>query len=526
MNTNVSTKLAQGSKVQISLSAQERGRTDLFFLAKIVLGRVYPDLTEYTHKPICDFFVKKDPTKKFFLQDLIKNRLLLDPRGHFKTSIDICDCIQWMLCFPNITMQLLSGTEELTFRMVGEMKEHFLSNGDFRLLYPDFVPRDGLVEFGNKGEFTLPNRSQIRREPTISISTIKSVKAGSHYDLQKGDDVVNEINSATPELNADTARRWSHTKPLLNPGGYRELIGTFYDYSCLYGPIVDKYREGTLKGWKVSIRPSVMPNPETGEMFWPGGILFPERFCVDENLDPEKENLQQIWRDDAELFNAQYQNEPIGKEANQFPMELLRSHIIARQQVPNTVSLFCTWELPTKKKTSAYTVCALGGFDPNGNLYILDIKRGRFTPSQIIDQLIDSWKRWPVNRIGVKERGSAMLIPGLHAKQMELRLQIPTDLINVSEHEDKVSSEILALSPLLQQNKLWFVAGCSFLAEAFLEFTRYGKYERDDIPRAISLLLYYRAMGFRPELQAPQEAVQIGGAMTYGDGECGAGIVA
>ena len=62
---------------EISLSAAERGKTDLYFLAKIILGRVYPDLTERTHKPICDFFVQKDPRRKFYLQDLIKNRLLL-----------------------------------------------------------------------------------------------------------------------------------------------------------------------------------------------------------------------------------------------------------------------------------------------------------------------------------------------------------------------------------------------------------------------------------------------------------------
>lgn len=516
------------SLVEVSASAAERGKTDLFFLAKVVLGRVYPDLTERTHKPICDFFVQKNPKKKFVVQDLIKNRLLLAPRGHFKTSINICDCIQWMLCFPNITMQLLSGTEELTYRMIGEMKEHFLSNGDFRMLYPDFVPREGQSEFGKAGEFTLPNRTQIRREPTISISTIKSVKAGSHYDLQKGDDTVNEINSATAELNADVARRWSHTKPLLNPGGYRELIGTFYDYSCHYGPIVDRYRAGNLKGWSVLIQQSVSPNPETGETFWPDGILFPERFCVDANFDPEKENLQQIWRDDPELFNAQYQNEPIGREANQFPLEMLRAHVIGREQIPSSVTLFCAWDLAFgNKKRSDYSVCALGGFDPYGNLYVIDIKRGRFSPAEIIDQLIDSWKRWPVARVGVeKEKGTALLGPGLHAKLQELRISMPMDLIPIKHTKDSVVNEILSLSPLLQQHKLWFASSCNYLSEMFTEFTRYPKFEHDDIPRAVSLLLFYRAMGFRPELQSPMEPVSIGGAMTYGDGECGAGIVA
>lgn len=507
---------------EVALSAAERGKTDLYFLAKTILGRVYPDLTEKTHKPVCDFFVQKSITRPFLRQDTIKNRLLLYPRGHFKSSINICDCIQWMLLFPDITMQLLSGTEELAERFVWEMKEHFINNGDFRSLYPDYVPYD--PQFGVKGEFTIPNRKKIRREPTMSISTLKSVKAGSHYDLQKGDDTVNEINSTTAELNQDVGRRWRHTKPLLNPGGYRELIGTLYDYSCHYGPIVDQYREGTLRGWKVLIQPSIEPD-ESGELWNEKGILFPERFCIDSNLHPDKENLQQIWRDDAELFYAQYQNEPLGKEATHFPLKLLKDHVISRQQVPSDCTMVCTWYLAFgKQRKSDFSVCALGAYDTRGNLYIVDILRGRFSPSDIIHNLIASWRKWPVTRVGMEKKKAGLLGPGLHARQIEQRITIPLDYIKDFSTEEQ-NTQILALSPLLQQNKLWFVSGSAFLNELFMEFSRYPKYAMDDIPRAISLLLYYRAMGFRPEI-SPQSTVEIGGAMTYGDGECGAGIVA
>jgi len=510
---------------EVSLSARERAKTDLYFLAKIVLGRVYPDLTEKTHKPICDFFVQKSLTRSFLRQDLTKNRLLLYPRGHFKSSINICDCIQWMLCFPNITIQLLAGIEELAERFVWEMKEHFLSNGDFRALFPEFIPQGDT--FGTKGEFTVPNRTQIRREPTMSISTLKSVKAGSHFDLQKGDDTVNEINSATAELNKDVAKRWSHTKPLLNPGGYRELIGTLYDYSCHYGPVVDKYNEGTLLGWKVLIAPSITPNPETGDLWWEEGITFPERFCIDSNRDPDKENLQQIWRDDPELFYAQYQNEPLGKEATHFPIKMLRDHVIARGQVPSNATMVATWYLAfAKNRKTDYSVCALGAYDPNGNLYVIDIVRGRYSPSEIINQLIASWRKWPISRVGVEKKKLSMLGPGLHARQLEQRISIPIDPVKDQSAEEQ-NTQILSLSPLLEQNKLWFVSSCSFLNEAFMEFSRFPKYAMDDIPRAISLLLHYRAMGSRPDMQSQPIEMTIGGAMSYGDDPvCGAGIVA
>ncbi|MBO0912682.1 MAG: hypothetical protein J2P13_12895, partial [Acidobacteria bacterium] len=113
----------------------ERARRDLWFLASTVMKRVYPDLVERLHKPMCDFFIQKNPSKEWLSQDYDKNRLLLLPRGHFKTTINLIDCIQWMLAIPNVTIALFSGTEELTERMIDEVKQHFLMNGDFREMF-------------------------------------------------------------------------------------------------------------------------------------------------------------------------------------------------------------------------------------------------------------------------------------------------------------------------------------------------------------------------------------------------------
>ena len=102
--------------------SQEKGKRDLWYLCSRVLHRVYPDLVESLHRPWCEFFVQKNPTKDVLVQDMVKNRLLLAPRGHFKTTINLCDIIQWMLAFPDITICLFSGTEPLAARMVDEIK--------------------------------------------------------------------------------------------------------------------------------------------------------------------------------------------------------------------------------------------------------------------------------------------------------------------------------------------------------------------------------------------------------------------
>jgi len=531
-------------------SIAQRGMRDVFFLAQQILGSVYPNITAQTHKPICEFFVQKNPHKSFNLQDVVKNRLLMGPRGHYKTSLHLVDCISWMLMFPNVTILLLSGSQDVATRMVEEVKQIFLTCTDFRELYPEYIPTESVREFGAKGEFWLPRsvRTRIRREPTLSISTLDSVKASTHYDLRDGDDVVNELNSRTAfgnktNLNEKVTSDWNATKPLLNPGGYTQIIGTFYNFSCMYGNILDRLGlsdclrfghalEDTRKGWKVAIYPALRPD-ENGNLFNKNGILFPEKFCInaktpkEEAENAEKFNLQEAFDEDPENFFAQYQNFPKSSTQDYFPLELLRSKTIAPKDVPMTASVFATWDLAySANRKSDFTVGAVGAYDTSGNIYVIDLFRGRWMPNQIIEKVIESWRKWPIQREGIEAiSGSPLLLPGLTARTRELGLMIPIDWIQIKRKPQSVVNEILSLSTLLQQNKLFFVNTLPHLQELYVEFSRYGKYTHDDICRAISLLLFYLGKGQQMTVQS-QEPVEIGGATAMGmDSEIGAGII-
>jgi predicted phage terminase large subunit-like protein len=509
-------------------TSAEKGKRDLWFLCSRVLSRVYPDLVESLHKPWCEFFVKKDPLHSVLIQDSVKNRMLLAPRGHFKTTINLCDIMQWMLAFPDITIVLFSGTEQLTARMVDEVKAHFLQNGEFREMYREWVPDEKVSEFGAKGSFTLPNRKMIRREPTLSITTLKSTRAGAHYDVEKFDDVVTEQNSKTSQQNQETSRQWSTTLPLLNPGGYRDVIGTLYTYDCFYGPILEREQKRARVdkvGWKVMQMGALRYAPDQ-DLFRPDAILFPERFCVDENEDPEKQNLQQIWRDDPELFASQYMNDPMGLASDQFSPARLKAHVIDRRDIPSTVNLYMTWDLAySTTQRSDFSVGVLGGFSPDGSLFVVDMCRGRYRPAEVIEQIVQSYRKWPVCRVGIeKDQAAQMLAPGLEMRQRQMGLHIPVDMIPVKLQGVHPQQQILALGPLLEQNKLWFSQSMQDRDECFREFSRFPKYAHDDICRAVSLLCFYRNHGFRPELSPDPEPVYVGGAQVFGEGEGGAGI--
>ena len=79
-------------------------KTNAMFLDGDALNR---DFTFFTHGPVFDFFVQKDPYKTIAQQDLEnKIRLLEMPRGSFKSVSDGIDCVQWIIVNPNIRIEV------------------------------------------------------------------------------------------------------------------------------------------------------------------------------------------------------------------------------------------------------------------------------------------------------------------------------------------------------------------------------------------------------------------------------------
>lgn len=485
---------------------RHRCQTDLFFLARDILDY---DLIEDVHRPVCEFFVQKNPDRPLFEQDTLKQRLLLDPRGHFKTTLDIADTVQWILCFPNIRILLMSGTRDLVSRMAGEVKWHFQYNDKLRVLFPEHCPSGKVSEFGTQEEFTTPARTKGNlREPTVSVSTVDSVKAGTHYDVIKCDDVVHDMNVTTREQIEKTIQAFHYTTPILEPGGFRDVIGTRYDYSDLYGRIIEDGDES----WRIFLRPAWRERDGKLE------VLFPQRFSV--------ELLRSIQQEDPALFNGQYLNNPIPSESQTFSPELLQRCFIPYTQLPKQEDrrTFITWDLGFSAKSgSDPSVGAVGAFDREGRLFVLDLFRGRFQPNELINAVcISTMKHKPI-RIGIESAGGSKLAqPGLEAKAYQMRLHLPIDWLPVSNTKDAKYKRVMALQARAAQGRLFFLKGIPFEEQLITEFTRFPKYVHDDIPDAISLLEHFRTM---VDIQYPEGQVPFVAAPTFGDGLLGAGLV-
>ena len=513
--TNEQTKLEQKRQ-----DWRRRAQTDLYWLAKDILGY---DLVPHVHKPVCDLFIHKDPSRPFADQDDVKQRLLLDPRGHFKTTLDICDIIQWILCFPDTRILVMSGTRELAQRMNKEIKYHFQYNQLFRELFPEHCPKKKVGDFGTADGMTTLARTHLRlREPTVSISTIDSVKAGSHYDIIKCDDLVNETNVATKDQIEKTIQAFHYTTPILEPHGYRDVIGTRYDFSDLYGHILDSDPDS----WRVHMRPAWRKTKLTGaEVEY--DILFPERFTL--------EKLKTIQKENPYLFNCQYLNNPIPGESHQFPEKLMRDHFMPFAGMPKPdkdkdldFRTFVCWDLGFSTGVRAdYTVGAVGAFDWEGRLFILDIVRGRYLPHELVNAIIATTRKYKPVFIGIEEAGgSRLLLPALEAKARELRIHLPIQWLRLNYKKNSKEARIGALEGLLRQNKLYFINGMEHQDALIEEFARFPKFVHDDIPDAIAMLVE----NYRSKVEIPyrDEEIEVTGvpSTSWALGpELGAGLI-
>jgi hypothetical protein len=190
-----------------------------------------------------------------------KKRMIHWPRGLFKTSAVIVEIVQLILNYPNIRILFLTGNLRLGRRQLARVKKVFEQpSAKFRQLYPEFCAIPGKKLPDSSGEeFTVPCRTMRQfAEPTFSISSAKSVKAGSHYDVIFVDDLVNDQNYKSAKALEDAWDDYCSVGPLLEPAGFLFITGTPYAFGDTYERIEEaaKKEEAETGGtvWEFSFK--------------------------------------------------------------------------------------------------------------------------------------------------------------------------------------------------------------------------------------------------------------------------------
>jgi phage terminase large subunit-like protein len=260
-----------GLSYEQGIALRRKARTDLYFLAKDLLG--YEKLKDPAHREVCEFFVKKDPdipTFEEFAREYkgvtidmwgracigVHDRAISLMRHGFKSTMNIADKVQWVINYPEVRISVMTDVLGLSQEFVGIFKSHFTlqSNGEprkmqngkpslFQILFPEFCDTRSSDYTGSDApEWICParmGRFGTVAGPTIRAASAKAGKTGTHCEIAVFDDVCtdNSIGSegSVPTNLAKIARRISMARNLRAKYGFTDYIFTPYvagDYNC------------------------------------------------------------------------------------------------------------------------------------------------------------------------------------------------------------------------------------------------------------------------------------------------------
>lgn len=546
-------KLEDFKKHPFIAAVRKRCKSDLPWLAGYFTWETNPfsngqdisenRITEASHGPILDFFVKKDDSKKFKDQDTRKIRLLLWPRNGCKSTIDVVDAAQWILNFPEIRLLYYTGDDDLAVKFVTETKGHFVINKTrptlMNLFFPEFCVEES--KMGNQFEFTCPvwaDKCLLRGESTILASSVMSGVGGRHFDVIKADDAVYERNSESTDLCLKVAKKIGLTvrpgKTLMHKG-YLDIVGTRYHEDDYYGQLIEKNIVGDVKttdGVSLEQRPWVLtenaqPNATAHLILIAKGIqIKSERVTQLEKegkpvtyIEAGKDgchlllpdimsysHLMGEYSDNEETFESQINQNPRAQGSITFDRPLLLRNTVRFEELPYSGPISQTWDFAgpfNKEKRGDRDYCAASNaiWDTKGTCFITEIIRNRYKPSDLAKAVVDLARKYYPFVIGIEDVGGAQfLYPEIKREAQKTGVMQVIDVCNridwIPQDNQKGAKKLrmAALHP-------WFTDGRLKLAHFLLNGqigVVYDEFERclhgkghDDIPDVISRQVRY-----------------------------------
>jgi predicted phage terminase large subunit-like protein len=457
------------------------------------------------YRPLVPLWELRDPSGE--------DALTLDPRGHLKTTLLSEDhTIQWIINYPEIAIALMSATGDLVGGLLKNILKVFRANENFRHLFPEFCPQGkSIKDFGNSESFTVQNRTEHRKEATVSIMTVGKPMTGHHFDVIKADDVVYPENVRTKDAIQDTNRAMRELTPLLTTAkdesgkvGWIDVVGTRYDYSDYYGTIIAlekerraqreeimadakltpaerEYKLSFVKSlFRISMRTAITTNAKGEEVaLWPAGMPLKKLYEIKAKMGSQQ-------------FNAQYMMNPLNEgqglatedQIKFVPRAELDNHILPRANQYVTVDLGGLSENARKNiGDSDYTVINHHAWT-GGKLYVNKLIRGRFTPFEIIEHIFHLLKAYPKTRsVKVEEEAHArVLLPYLKKAMAEREVYIPILGIKRDNQTSK-ENRIRGLQPFFEADMIRFASDLPKVTKLALidEVQYFPKYAHDDI---------------------------------------------
>ncbi len=212
----------------------EAASRDLFLFTRGVL--CYPDLTESCHGVLCTWLDG----------NAARLKLVLQPRGHLKTTIGVARCMQKVTQDSEHRILLANETATNAQRFLSTIRTHAESNRRFRALYSHLIPTDPRQWSQEALTFV---RKGVYASPTFDAIGMTGAMTSRHYTHLYIDDPISEEAAKSKLVMDDVITRLSKIMALMdNPSvDTMDLVGTRWAFYDVYSYFMQRFREKMAK---------------------------------------------------------------------------------------------------------------------------------------------------------------------------------------------------------------------------------------------------------------------------------------
>lgn len=448
----------------------ERGKADLFFLCKGILG--YSDINVRTHGPVIAFAQLEKRNRRMFLM----------PRSTFKsTIITIGTAIQDAIKNPDdARLLIVNEIHDNSVAFLSEIKGHFESNELFRALYADILPE----RTQGTGSDWSQTRASLKRalrykDPTWDTNGVGGATTSRHYRRIIADDLIGEAALISPaKMEATIKWTGSLESLLVTPNDRIDFVGTRWMLNDLYGQVIKKY------GSEIAVfRRGALEDGES---------IFPENI--------PKEFLTRLQETEPLRYYSQYGNDPQSGGLAEFPKQNLqhftfgidqRVHFTDIKGQPKywpldwldiTILVDPNGGLKTSTDNAAIDVA---GVSPDGEVFTLFVKGYKPDPTQFVNDIWDIAVRWNPRMIGIEQAGQQNTLHYFERMMKEKRRTFRVQPL-LHQKRNKIQRITTAVQPMLATRKLYTLASQTVLNG---QIKNHPDNEHDDELDALSYLV-------------------------------------
>ena len=331
----------------------------------------------------------------------------LAPRGCGKTRVGTIGYGAWKAVNnPDIRILIVSDTDQHATRFLNTIKNAAEHHPLIKQHYGDLRGAKW-----SDHEAIFAGRTKILTEATLTAHGANSGAVTSgHYDLILADDLVNFSNART-EGERERMVDWFKLTllPTLIPGGEIHVLGTRYHFLDLYKTLMEDLN------FDLQIQEAIIKGSDGEERsIWEDFMPLEDRVSrggITEGLRTIRKNVGTL------VFNLQYQNDvELMKKGDIFQFDWFKyfelttvngETVIERDdgkmiRLAEVITFMGVDPAVSEKDTADYFAICIIGISKDGDYYVLDIVRDRFTYQERGHAIASKWGQWKPRVAGIE----------------------------------------------------------------------------------------------------------------------------